>query len=506
MRNPYEPLNLYSNFQASAERFPEVPIYFDEPLAIFPELKLETTYKACEQAIIQKASLLQECGIKKRDKIIIYKSPKFDTYLLAVAASYLGAVPAMISYHLPVETMNVLAERLDFPYILFDQETAEKAHHIENIPAEKLIRAEELALSKPENLASQETLSLDEISYMTHTSGTTGIPKLIAHSAHSMGFRTQWQRNVLSLIPEKQLAAFHISPVHSRFNIGISSLMSQGFPMFPIAQPDHANIEHIMTTYKPTIVETHPNNFVQWVSLARKKPEVFASVRYYHSTFDAINKETMAVFLNCSKERRPVFMQVYGQSECGPMILRFHTKQSIQKLDARNMGYGMKDLTDVRIVSEEGEVVSNGTPGNIQMLSKGRALTYYKEDARFNENVYGPFWDSGDYGMKNEAGALLLLDRQVDLVENIESTLAIEDKLLDTLRFLDEVVIIRGKNGTPQPVISVASGEEMDWEAWFEALSDLPQLNEPLVMAYEDIPRTATMKVQRLKMEKELNA
>ncbi|EUJ21858.1 AMP-binding protein [Listeria aquatica] len=506
MRNPYEPLNLYSNFQASAERFPEVPIYFDEPLAAFPELKLETTYMKCAQAIIQKASLLKERGIQKQDKIIIYKSPKFDTYLLAVAASYLGAVPAMISYHLPVETMNVLAERLDFPYILFDEETAEKAHQMENIPEEKLIRAEELGAASETTPVSQEKLALDEISYMTHTSGTTGIPKLIAHSTNSMGFRTQWQRNVLSLIREKKLAAFHISPVHSRFNIGISSLMSQGFPLFPIAQPDEANIEHIMTTYQPYIVETHPNNFVQWVNLAREKPETFASIRYFHSTFDAINKETMAVFLNCSKEHRPVFMQVYGQSECGPMILRFHTKQSIQKIDARNMGYGMKNLTDVRIVSEDGEVVPNGTPGNIQMLSKGRALTYYKEDARFNENVYGPFWDSGDYGMKNEAGALLLLDRQVDLVENIESTLAIEDKLLDTLSFLNEVVIIRGKNGTPQPIISVASGREMDWEAWYGALSDLPQLNEPILMAYDDIPRTATMKVQRLKMEKELNA
>ncbi|MDC9210268.1 hypothetical protein PSL93_20500, partial [Clostridioides difficile] len=56
-----------------------------------------------------------------------------------------------------------------------------------------------------------------------------------------------------------------------------------------------------------------------------------------------------------------------------------------------------------------------------------------------------PWWDSGDYGMKDEQGRLFLQDRQVDLVETIDSTLAIEDKLLDTLTFLDEVVIIRVK-------------------------------------------------------------
>ncbi len=47
---------------------------------------------------------------------------------------------------------------------------------------------------------------------MTHTSGTTGIPKLICHSAHSMGWRTKWQKTVFAKISEKKLIAFHISP------------------------------------------------------------------------------------------------------------------------------------------------------------------------------------------------------------------------------------------------------------------------------------------------------
>ena len=69
---------------------------------------------------------------------------------------------------------------------------------------------------------------------MTHTSGTTGIPKLICHSNHSMGWRTKWQ-NHFTKIAEKKLVGFHISPVHSRFNIGVSSLMAMGFPMMPLA-------------------------------------------------------------------------------------------------------------------------------------------------------------------------------------------------------------------------------------------------------------------------------
>ncbi|KXS82411.1 hypothetical protein AWI72_14890 [Listeria monocytogenes] len=95
-------------------------------------------------------------------------------------------------------------------------------------------------------------------------------------------------------------------------------------------------------------------------------------------------------------------------------------------------------------------------------------------------------------------------DRQVDLVETIDRSFALEDKLFDTLTFLDEVVIIRGENGSPQPIIAVHNDGEMNWDAWWKAVSELPHMNEPMVMQYDEIPRTATIKVQRLQMEREL--
>jgi len=133
-------------------------------------------------------------------------------------------------------------------------------------------------------------------------------------------------------------------------------------------------------------------------------------------------------------------------------------------------------------------------------------LTYYKEDQRFADNVYDAWWDSGDYGMIDESGHLYLKDRQVDLIKSIESNLALEDLLLDQLDFLAEVVVVRDKENAPQPIIALAPNREMDWAAWWQAVADLPRLNEPMLRAYEEIPRTATMKVQRLQIEKEFKA
>ncbi|WP_207941863.1 AMP-binding protein [Enterococcus sp. DIV2402] len=499
----YTPLNLYTNYEQAALNYPSQQLILDEVLPAFPELPLETTYAESLAIIQQRAYQLARCGVQARDKVVIFKSPKFDTYLLATAVSYLGAIPVMVSYHFPVETMTVFVERLEDPFILFDDQTANVVQAIENSSDNKHLAVSYLLQQTPLE-APQLQLELDEISYMTHTSGTTGIPKLICHSANSMGWRTLWQRTIFEKITEKKLLAFHISPVHSRFNIGMTSAMAMGFPLMPLNTADSQKVGVMLTRYQPIALETHPNNFVQWSFYAKEHPEAFHSIRYYHSTFDAINNQTMARFLEASGDEEAVFLQVYGQSECGPMILKKHTLVSLKGNDARDMGIGLEGLTQARIADKNGNVLPANTDGHIQFLSKGRALTYYKEDARFQETVYNEWWDSGDYGMIDYQGHLFLKDRQVDLIEKINSNLAIEDYLLDHLDFLEEVVIVRDQDQQPQPIISVVTGKEMNWDAWWEKIADLPHLNEPLLRKFEEIPRTATMKVQRLQIEQAL--
>ncbi|MGV3027483.1 AMP-binding protein [Streptococcus hyovaginalis] len=499
----YRPLNLYSQFKEAAEAFPETAIILDKVYEAFPQLSSESTYQEVHEAIVETAGRLASFGISQSDKVMIYKSASFDTYLLAVAVTYLGAVPVMVSYHLPSSTLDVFAQRLESSFIIYDQETMERVTGVSEKETTRPISVRELVLA--DRMEVVETLLPEEvIQYMTHTSGTTGIPKLICHTGQTMGWRVAWQQTIFVKMKKPGLLAFHISPVHSRYNIGISSAINLGFPIFPLSSARAQDVEDLLTRYKPMALETHPNNFVQWSRLAKEKPDVFSSIQFYHSTFDAINKATMKAFLTASKNSQPVFMQVYGQSECGPMILRYHRLEDIDETNARDMGVGLAGYTQARVADEHGIMLPAGQNGHIHLYSKGRAVTYYKEDARFQENVYGDWWDSGDYGCLTENGTLLLKDRQVDVIDQIDSNLALEDMLLDQLDFLSEVVIIRDREGSPQPILALVEEEEMNWDAWWQAVNDLPLLKEPIILAYEDIPRTATMKVQRLQMEASL--
>lgn len=450
------------------------------------------------KSIDLRSKQLARLGIKAGTKVMVYKAPAFDTYLLALALTKLGAVPVMVSYHLGAEVIKVFGQRLGPGHaLIYDQVTAKTVSQLaipdgsSYLSLGSVLEAEEVKGLEPAKM------DLDAIAYMTHTSGTTGVPKLICHSCRSMGWRTLWQKRVLDQMQERKLSSFLVSPVHSRFNIGVSSLMSLGFPMMSLSNPDLASVEAAFRAHPPYAVETHPNHFVQWRSLAQDKPELFKETKYFHSTFDAINGDTMASFLKAAKDNHPVFLQVYGQSECGPMILRGHRLRTLANLEARDMGLGLGDLTKARICDAEGNPVKQGQPGHIQLYSKGRALTYYQEEGRFTENVYGEWWDSGDYGYIDQRGHLYLQDRQVDLVEDLPSTLALEDVLLDKLDFLAEVVIIRDPKGYAQPVIAVNDGMTMEWTAWWEVTSDMPFMNKPIVIDWLEYPRTETMKIKR---------
>ena len=496
------PLNLFDNFRAAAGTHPASMIHLDAPLSAFPEIGLHATYAEAAAAVAGRGEQIMAQGVAPGDHVVIYKSALFDSYLLAVAVSYAGGVPVMISPHLDAATVTVMAARLKQPWLIYDTATIDKAADITSVQDVRKLDAQAIQDTETGAPAGPaRNADAHDVTYMTHTSGTTGIPKLIAHSPTSMGWRVTWQRRVLSFVDQKGLVAFHISPVHSRFNIGIASLMSYGFSFLSIGDPREANIEALLRTYRPLALESHPNHLVRWTSILDRDPSVFASVKYLHSTFDAVNKGTMLKYLNASSHRLAVYLQVYGQSECGPMVLRAHTRATLRHTDARWMGIGMPNLTRVRVIDPAGNALPRGRQGTIEMFSRGRAVTYYGEEERFKQNLRGNWWNSGDQGEVGRSGQLALHDREVDQINEVKSTLAIEDSLLDRLSFLNEVVLVRTPDGDAQPVLSVADGHEMDWDAWWASVADLPSLQPPTVLPYDKFPRTATMKVQRNKLE-----
>jgi acyl-coenzyme A synthetase/AMP-(fatty) acid ligase len=335
---------------------------------------------------------------------------------------------------------------------------------------------------------------------VTHTSGTTGIPKLAVHTGRTFEARYRPQAAVAAAVRRRTPVAIHVSFVHSRLITALAITLLRGFPLIVLADDDPEQAAELFLRHRPGVLEAHPNSFMRWERLAHDPRRPLAGVRYFSSTFDAIHPRTVRRMLAASAHPSPVFAQLYGQSEVGPVVGRTFTRRRPADADGRCVGVPFPGMTDIRVVSRDGLPATAGNPGFIEVRTDGRVLTYLGEHERYEKQRTGSWWRMGDVGYRTRWGCLHLLDREVDEIAGFGSTLAVEDALFARLDDLAEVIIVPGRDGVPVPVVCTADDVPLDLDRWRRAVATLPAMAEPVQWRHADLPQTATTKIKRLEL------
>nr|BFE58088.1 AMP-binding protein [Dactylosporangium thailandense] len=507
-------IRLGTLLERAAARHPDNPVVLDHPLAIAPRLGRRTTVAALADLVAGTASRLWAAGVRPGDRVVVHKSDGFDITLLALAVARAGAVPVLLSPKLDGATVAELVRRVDRPYLLTDA-----AKLRDHLPAAVFDLAARVLLAEGEHPGATALAELDDVpriaavtvppehpALVTHTSGTTGTPKLAVHTGRTLQARYRPQASVAALVRRRRPVAIHVSFVHSRLFTALAITLLRGFPLVVLADDDPARAAELFADVRPGVLEAHPNTFMRWEELAADPRRPLASVRYFSSTFDAIHPRTVRRMLAASAHRFPVFGQLYGQSEVGPVVARAFTRHRREDADGRCVGVPFPGMTGVRVVSRDGRRVSARSPGFIEVRTDGRVLTYLGEDSRYERQRTGSWWRMGDLGYRTRWGCLHLLDREVDEIPGFGSTLAAEDHLFARLDELAEVIIVPGGDGRPVPVVCTKHDRPLDRDAWRAAAAGLPPLAEPVQWRLADLPQTATTKIKRLELARRLEA
>lgn len=514
---PQQPLladrgfHLGPMFRQAAERHGPVFVTLDRPLDVNPGLGVDLTYTVLADLVDELSAQLWEAGIRPAEEVAVHKTDNVDIVLLTCALSRIGAVPALLSPGLAGPVVGRLLERLHTPWLITDRAKLEGP--LKDVDVAGLVRGTlsvddapgAVPLEKYAGAAPRRAVRMHsrEPALITHSSGTTGLPKLAVHCANTM-----WNR----LVPQKAMgwptrgetAALHMSFVHSRFYHLLGVLLSFGSPLVLITDPDPANVAPILTRHRPGIVETHPNTFVLWEELADAPGAPLSRVRSYGSTFDAIHPRTVQRLLDASERRAPWLIQLYGQSETGPVAFQWFTRRGAARMDGRRVGIGIPGFTRVRVADDSGRSVKPGSPGRIEARTRGRILTYLGAREQYQRQLDRGWWQMGDMGYRSRWGALYLIDREIDQIDAVHSNLEIEDTLMSRLEELREVVIVPGADREPVPVVCVRGEQALDPDRWREATADLPTMAEPRQWRFEDLPMTATWKVKRVEITRML--
>lgn len=498
-------------FQQAADRHGAVPVTLDRPLDVNPVLGLDLSYPILAALVDELSGRLWEAGVRPSEQVAVHKTDNVDIVLLTCAVSRIGAVPVLLSPGLQGHVVGQLLERLHEPWLLTDR--AKLTGPLRDIGVADLVRQTlsvddapgAVPLDKYAGAPPHTPVRLHprEPALITHSSGTTGVPKLAVHCANTM-----WNR----LVPQKAMgwptrgetAALHMSFVHSRFYHLLGVLLHFGSPLLFITDPEPAAAGPLLARHRPGIVETHPNTFVLWEELADAPGAPLARVRSYGSTFDAIHPRTVQRLLGASKRRSPWLMQLYGQSETGPVAFQWYTRRSAARADGRRVGIGIPGFTRVRIADSAGRRAQPGTPGRIEARTRGRILTYRGAQQQYDRQLGDGWWQMGDMGYRNRWGALYLIDREIDQIDSVHSNLEIEDTLMSRLDELREVVIVPGADREPIPVVCVRGEHPLDPRRWQAATADLPAMADPRQWRFDELPMTSTWKVKRVEITRML--
>ncbi|WP_329221251.1 AMP-binding protein [Streptomyces sp. NBC_01485] len=508
-------IRLGTLFERAASRHPANVLILDHDLDLAPDLGRRATVAELADLVADLASRLWEATVKPGDRVVVHKSDSFDITLLACAISRIGAVPVLLSPQLDGDTVAELMRRADRPHLVTDQVTLEGS-----LPESVFDLAESVLLTSGHHERAVEledfagvrrvaavTTPADHPALITHTSGTTGVPKLAVHTGRTLQARYRPQRLAIEpVVRRREPIAMHVSFVHSRLFTALAISLLKGFPILVLSDSDPVRAGDLFARIRPGILEAHPNTFMRWESLADDPREPLGNVKLFSSTFDAIHPRTVHRLLHASRRRAPLFGQLYGQSEVGPTVVRAFTRRHAPEADGRCVGRPFPGMTDVRVVSRDGQPPSESNPGYIEVRSDGRIKTYLGEQERYDRQLSDGWWRMGDVGYRTRWGCLHLLDREVDLIPGFGSTLAVEDALFAKLDELTEVIIIPDAGGAAVPVVCTKDDKPLDRDAWRGAVAGLPAMAEPVQWRLTDLPQTATTKIKRLELAKRLTA
>lgn len=501
-------------WEQAAAKFGPVPVTLDQPLATFPDAGTHLDYVRIADLVDDLAARLWQLGIRPSERVAIHKSDNFDIALLAHAAARIGAVPVVLSAALTGDVVAELLKRLDQPALITD--AAKLTGPLDGVDLTGLTKETVLAgtehhgdlalLADLTDAPRREPVRLhpQQTALITHSSGTTGINKLMVHNARALFHRLLPQQMIAWPVRKKETVALAMSFVHSRFYHSLGVFLNYGNPLVVLVDPEPGVVGPIFRDTRPGLVETHPNNFIQWEELADAPGKPLASVRYYSSTFDAIHPRTIQRLLDASERPRPLVVQLYGQSETGPISGAWYSKKSAAKNDGRDVGFVLPGFIKLRVVDEHGKPVRRGESGQLELRGRGRIMTYLGEDERYQKQLNDGWWRLGDMGRLGRFGKLHLIDREIDQIDAVDSSLELEDVLMSRLDELLEVIIVPGADGEPVPVVCTRQDAPLDPDRWARATQDMPQLAAPLHWPFNALPRTSTWKVRRVEITRML--
>lgn len=407
------PSNIAAPLRASAERAPE------QTALIHQDHKI--TYGELDGLVDRVASGLHALGIRKGDRVavMIQNIPHFAFAYLGIARAGGVCVPLNVMY--TADEVSAILSDSEARAILVSEPFAPTLdglrtmlpmlEHVVVVGEPRLgAMSFEQMLAKASVEIDVETTS-DDLACLVYTSGTTGTPKgaMLTHGnllsnlvqMESVERLTEGPDDVVLLV----LPMFHIYAL----NVGLGFTLKVGATALLLERFDAAGSIDQIEKHGVTVLLGAPPIFMAWLATPGIEDRDLSSVRLAISGAAALPPAVMENF----RERLGVTIwEGYGLTETSPVL----TSNAMgEEAKPGSIGKPLPEV-EIRILSEAGEEVEPGDPGEIVARGPNVFAGYWRQDAATKEAFRSGWFHTGDVAYMDPDGYLHIVNRKKDLI------------------------------------------------------------------------------------------
>ena len=490
----------------------------DDAVAISASGHPDLTYKALRDQIDKTVSTLNGYGIGRNDRvaIVLPNGPEMATAYLSVA---MAATTAPLNPAYRVDEYSFYLEDLSARALLVEagstSPSVEAATSLK-IPILELATDDQQPtgsfdiVTKGEMTGTPSSAGLaetDDIALVLHTSGTTSRPKIVPLTHTNVCASAGNIRNTLSLTPDDRcmnvMPLFHIhglmAAILASLSAGASVFCTDGFNALRFfAQLEEAN---------PTWYTAVPTMHQAILTRAGRNQEIVdnSRLRFVRSSSAALPAQVMA---ELEKTFDAPVVEAYAMTESAHQMTCNQLPPGVRKPGTVGPAAG----PEVSIMDEAGELVSQGTIGEVVIRGPNVTLGYENNPTANAENFTNGWFRTGDQGVMDEDGFVTITGRLKEIINRGGEKISpreVDDVLMDhpavqqvvtfamPHKSLGEdvaaaVVLREGKEATEREVRDFAA----------EKLADFKVPRKVLFL--EEIPKGPTGKMQRIGLAEKL--
>jgi acyl-coenzyme A synthetase/AMP-(fatty) acid ligase len=376
-----------------------------------------------DRCVAARAAWLHARGVGPQDPVAVYSPVAADQVLSFLALARLGAIAALVNANIEDQTAAAYIRRLRAVGVLTDPARYKRLAEYD-LDTELLGEATEAGEGDPAAApAAYRHHPGDPIS-ITHSSGTTGVPKGVVHSNRTL-FVTNRHRLTLPRAQGAERMLSALPAAHAATIIAINLALCNGAELLSLSNQSGAAVLDAIERWRPSGVFGFATT---WSDLARADlpARELDSIRLWWNTGDcahephirrlvAVGQHDVATSTGVVRRPGSMFIDGLGTSEIGGSQF-FITHRPGTDRYGRCIGRP-HTFAEVAVLGPDGEELPPGVIGHLGVRSKSLMLGYWNDSLATCRSYLRGWYLPGDQVCRDEDGYFYHFDRTSDAVD-----------------------------------------------------------------------------------------